>query len=190
MHRAPAPRSAPWSPPPPPPTHRGQAGDVLRVLLQQDVSGILIFNTNSVRTSNQSHLHNLSVVWMSHSTLAAAPVKLGPPLSPGRSATQKIWISNVLFTHSFFFLPCRTFSLLVSTKGWSSLQSLHQAVHDTLLISWKKFIGDGMKIHLHNSFLLPSLLKSTRAFFLATLSALSCKVDNTLKLSQKNNMPS
>ena len=43
MHRAPAPSSAPWPPSPAPPAHRGQAGDIL-LLLQQDVSGILIFN--------------------------------------------------------------------------------------------------------------------------------------------------
>ena len=71
MHRAPAPRSSPGPPPPPPPAHRRHPGHILCVLLQQNVTGILIFNR---QTGNQSHLHNLSVVPMSHSALAPASV--------------------------------------------------------------------------------------------------------------------
>ena len=72
MHRAPAPRSSPRPPPPPSPAHRRHPGHILRVLLlQQNVAGILIFNR---QTGNQSHLHNLSVVPMSHSALAPTSI--------------------------------------------------------------------------------------------------------------------
>ena len=110
MHRAPAPRSSSWPPPPSSPAHRRHPGHVLCVLLQQNVTGILIFNR---QTGNQSHLHNLSVVPVSHSALAPTSVELGSSLSPGRSEKHKIWIKFHFLT--FHIHPFT--SPLVSASG-------------------------------------------------------------------------
>ena len=91
---------------------------VLRLLLKQDVSVIVTINKRgSVRIAAGVHLHDLSAVRaVPDPPLAPAPIELRPPLRPRGSR--------------------RALPLLVTAEGGASLQSLHQTVHHTFLVSY------------------------------------------------------
>ena len=91
---------------------------ILRLLLKQEVSVMVtINNLGSVRSIAAGvHLHDLpDVRAVPDPPLASAPVELRPPLRPRGSR--------------------RALPLLVSAEGRDSLESLHQTVHHSFLVS-------------------------------------------------------